>query len=203
MSYYNSRSVARNQEWFDYVLQEMPNGQFMNHPWMFPGGADIDPALYGEEITYTHWFEEDMDTKEVALAGLLLEMGVPMLGICRGHQIITAAAGGTLYQDIWFDGATQGLHRHETVDVKRDSILAEIFWHSNQLIARDKLRANSLHHQATKDVPEGWQIAAYAPDGIIESIYNPDMPQVVSVQWHPEMLGQTEEIYEYLYQFTR
>lgn len=203
MRYYSSRAVARDQEFFNYVLQEMPNGQFMDHPWLFPGGADIDPALYGEEITHTHWFEKGMDAKEVALAGLLLEMGVPMLGICRGHQIITAAAGGTLYQDIWLDDATQGSHRHALVDVKRDSILAEIFLYSHQFVTRDKLRANSLHHQAVKDLPEGWEVAAYAPDGIIESIYNPDLPQVVSVQWHPEMLNQTTEIYEYLYQFTR
>lgn len=200
---YSSRKMAARDGLFNRVLQEMPNGEFMDHPWVIPGGHDINPALYGEESTHTSWFEPIMDERELTITKLLLELQVPVVGICRGHQIITTAAGGTLYQDIWLDDATQGSHRHALVDVKRDSILAEIFLHSHQFVTKDKLRANSLHHQATKDIPEGWEVAAYSPDGIIESIWNPLMPQVVSVQWHPEMLGQIETILIYLDQFTR
>jgi putative glutamine amidotransferase len=202
LKHYNTHAIAYNDSWFHKVLEELPEGRFRNHPWYLPGGADIDPILYGEEVTHTSWFVSEIDAREVALARLLLQERVPMLGICRGHQIITAAFGGTLYQDLWLNEVVTGNHRHREVSVIGDSFLTEIFQGTNQLAGRI-LNANSLHHQATKDVPSGWRVGALSPDGVIESIYNPLHPQVISVQWHPEMLGQLDTILTYLYQFTR
>jgi putative glutamine amidotransferase len=200
-SYYNTHTIAHSDNWFKATMDGIPDGKFLDHPWYLPGGGDIDPTLYGKEATHTNWFNNKVDSREVAITRLLLEERAPMIGVCRGHQIITAAAGGTLYQDMWADNAISGIHRHGTVDVKGDTVLAEIF--SDQLEG-GALRANSLHHQATRDVPPGWEVGATAPDGIIESIYNPAHPEVVSVQWHPEMLyDQFNTILDYLYQFTR
>lgn len=144
-----------------------------------PGGMDIDPALYGEEVTYTHLCQPWVDLREFDLVQRLLALHIPLLGICRGHQIITVAAGGTLYQDVNIQlGIWHGNHRR--VALAAESRLAEILGTENP-------PANSLHHQATKDVPPGWRIAAWSDDGVIEAIEHYELP-VVSVQWHPEMM---------------
>lgn len=154
------------------------------------GGEDIDPLWFKEEpdqhIEDVNPFRDKYDLKVVKLAS---DRNIPILGICRGEQLINVAFGGTLYQDI----PSQCKHaiRHvqtapyqspsHTVAIEKDSQLARI-------LGQDTVYANSLHHQSVKDVAPGFRITASSKDGIIEGIEAwPDRP-ILGVQWHPEGL---------------
>lgn len=142
---------------------------------MLLGGCDIHPFFYGQARTYSRAGDTDRDRIEWILARRALAEGKPVMGICRGHQMLTIAAGGSLYQDIYSDKAT-ATHGHinQLVDV-----MLPLKSHL------PTLQVNSLHHQATKVVPYGWQVAARSKDGVIESIYRPG---ALGVQWHPEIM---------------
>jgi putative glutamine amidotransferase len=193
LAYFTFDNVLRKEE-FDRILENPPT----DHIWLAPGGADIDPTLYGEENNgLTQICHPDIDHKEFLLIRRLLELRIPLLAICRGHQLVTAAAGGTLIQDITAE--TGNPHHHYEVAVDTTSKLFSILAHQPS----NTLHVNSMHHQATGNMPLGWKIVATAPDGIIEAIEHPDLP-VVSVQWHPEMLRyQLDPIFDYLSQFVR
>jgi len=150
--------------------------------WYAPGGGDVDPQLYGEENLYSGGnFERDK--REVELVKEILNQQIPLLGICRGHQVINVAAGGTLFQDM---GINLGIKDHTHINVKTCgegfiSFLGKV------------LPANTYHHQAVKTLAPGWKVAALSPDNIIESIVSNDFPNVISVQWHPEWLADNLE----------
>lgn len=166
-----------------------------NHPrtWYVPGGADIDPSLYGEECTYSHVFNSEFDKVEAEVVHTILRCEMPMVAICRGQQLLAAVTGGTLYQDIFVELNTN--HSHGPIILDPQSVVHSVFNSHN-------LHANSLHHQSVKTLGDGWLIGAYAYDGVVESIYHPDMPWVVSTQWHPEMIGwQLAMVNEYLQEF--
>ena len=147
---------------------------------LIPGGADIDPRLYGEKRTWARPVAPDRDAVESELVSWALAEGKPLMGICRGHQMIAAMAGGKLYQDIASDA----------------KVLHSNFYHRIRLDTRSRLAGavggwslvNSYHHQAVRVVPPGWRVAAESFDAVIEAIEHPRLP-VVSVQWHPEALG--------------
>lgn len=144
---------------------------------LLPGGADIHPAYYSEPITHSRPVEPDRDEVEYQLAAWALEDGKPIMGICRGHQMICVAAGGNLHQDI----AAETHTRHNRYTHLNQTYGQQIGGFGGWLVV------NSFHHQAVKQVPAGWQVTATSTDGLIESISHPNLP-VVSVQWHPEML---------------
>lgn len=152
------------------------------------GGCDVAPERYGaERHERTEGGEPHRDQFEIELVRLAREREIPVLGICRGIQLVNVALGGTLVQHVpdvagqehmlaaaWSAGA------HD-VELAPGSRLAALY-------GRDRLAVNSLHHQAV-DVPgPGLRVSARAPDGTIEGIELPDAP-VVGVQWHPEMLA--------------
>ena len=141
------------------------------------GGADIHPRWYGERDTHCQFIDKQRDAIEWTLVRRAMSEGKPIMGICRGMQMLTAAAGGSLYQDVNAQQGTAHRHQglsHELVDV------------DERLMARiPTARVNSLHHQAVKTVPYGWETLATAPDGVIESIWRPG---ALGVQWHPELL---------------
>jgi len=138
------------------------------------GGQDINPFWYGEASTYSYQVNRDRDTVEWALTRRALTNGKPILGICRGCQMLTVAGGGALYQDIYKQKVTHkhpGQHLIEAKDPLRRYL--------------PELKVNSRHHQAIKTVPYGWKVLATAPDGIIEAIWRPG---ALGIQWHPEDL---------------
>lgn len=143
------------------------------------GGADINPRLYGERDCYCQGGDRERDTIEWTLVRRALSEGKPIMGICRGMQMLATAAGGSLYQDI---ARQQGsAHNHQGRGHELEHV-------SERLLARiPTTRVNSLHHQAVKTVPYGWETLATAPDGVIESIWRPG---ALGVQWHPELLIQ-------------
>lgn len=154
------------------------------------GGYDPDPLLWGEQPNRRIEFVfPEVDQHQIAAVRIATELGKPLLGICRGLQIINVAFGGTLYQDLslipdsfiqHYQKSPKYAHGH-TVTLIKDTALARIF-------AADIIATNSFHHLAIKDIAPGFMMSAYASDGVIEGIERSTGSSVMAVQWHPEMM---------------
>jgi putative glutamine amidotransferase len=159
---------------------------------LFTGGGDLDPSTYGMSVAaHLMGVDPDRDRLELTLARWALEWGKPVLGICRGQQLLNVAAGGTLIPDIPSFRPNALLHADANrspaalahpVTVDPDSYLAKAG-------TPPALEVNSTHHQAVNRLASGWAVSAVAPDGIIEAIEAPGHPFALAVQWHPERLG--------------
>lgn len=154
------------------------------------GGGDINPLFLGEEpIRELSSINPARDWQELMLVRLAANRQIPILGICRGIQIMTAALGGKLYQDIYKEaGATlkhsQDTERHvatHSIRIASSSKLASIFGATN-------IHVNSFHHQAVKEVAPGFAATALSPDGLIEAIESIHCKSMIGVQWHPECM---------------
>jgi putative glutamine amidotransferase len=159
---------------------------------VFTGGSDIDPLRYGEE---RYGRDLEIDEKrdrvefEIAKNAFLLEL--PVLGICRGCQLINVFLGGKLFQHIEGHGKIGGKDSFHEVEVSERTDLFGI-------VNRKNLRVNSAHHQAIKLLGKGLKASAMAPDGIMEGIESSEYP-LLGVQWHPERLGDesSEKIFSF------
>ena len=154
------------------------------------GGGDINPLYLGEEpIRELSSINPVRDSQELLLVRLAANRQIPILGICRGIQVMTAALGGKLYQDIYKEaGATlkhsQDTERHtatHSVRIASSSKLAAIFGRTN-------LHVNSFHHQAVKEAAPGFAVTAVSPDGLIEGVESTQHKSIIGVQWHPECM---------------
>jgi putative glutamine amidotransferase len=158
---------------------------------LLTGGVDISPLMYGENpIKEVTGISIGRDEFEFKLFKKALEIDLPILGICRGMQLINAACGGTLFQDIYAQRKnTLGHDPYDTpydtlyhsVRIEKGSKLYEIFEKTN-------IHVNSFHHQAVKDLGSDIRATAFSSDGIIEGIELDNKSFVVGVQWHPEGL---------------
>jgi len=158
------------------------------HGLVLSGGEDLDPARYGERaLPELGTVNPARDEMEFGALETALERRIPVLGICRGLQLLNVYFGGTLYQDVGtqFPGALRhlqeeawGLHSHEA-HIVETSRLAEI-------VGGTRIRINSFHHQAIKDLAPGLVEVARAEDGLIEAVEARDHRWVLGVQWHPE-----------------
>jgi putative glutamine amidotransferase len=156
---------------------------------LLPGGADIDPARYGEAPHATADApDHPLDETELALARWALAEEKPILGICRGQQVLNVAAGGTLVQDIPSEVAGALTHRVEPRNTIAHPIAVEPDSRLADLLGATQVEVNSLHHQSVESIAPGWIVTARAPDGVVEGIERPDHPFAVSVQFHPEEL---------------
>ena len=161
---------------------------------LIPGGTDIEPSLYGAESeTDIYPVEPERDDFELALLQGALHRQIPVLGICRGQQIVNVAAGGKLHQDVpphSAVGCAAHTELHE-VTLEPGSILRDLYGPS--------VWVNSLHHQAVDTVGEDLRVTAWADDGIAEGLEHTSLP-IVSVQWHPEMMltRDTDPIFSWL-----
>jgi gamma-glutamyl-gamma-aminobutyrate hydrolase PuuD len=154
------------------------------------GGADLDPLLYGEAPREcTRGVDPVRDRFELDLLRAFERAGKPILGICRGMQLINVAFGGTLHQDLLLDGVTTDSHviseRYDEhghgITIRGGGRFAE--WYG----AGSHFRINSIHHQAAKVVAPGFIVEAQADDGVVEAISCMDRARfIVGVQWHPE-----------------
>jgi len=161
---------------------------------LLSGGPDVHPKFYKEEpMPGLGDIDEPLDRMELAAARLAMQSGLPVLAVCRGIQVLNIALGGTVYQDIASEVPEAIGHRQQaaksvathSVAIERPSLLFDI-------LGRRRIQANGKHHQAVKDVAEGLQVAARAPDGLVEALFAPAHPFALGVQWHPEGTFETD-----------
>ena len=156
---------------------------------LLPGGGDMDPKFYGQE-RIPACGEPNLlrDAAEPLLLRAFLAADKPVLGICRGIQVMNAVPGGDLYQDIKpFEHLPHNGHwaKVHTVTVRRGTLLSRI-------LGQDTVLVNSQHHQAVDRVAPGFTLAALSEDGIVEAIEKPDARFCLGVQWHPEWLSDAD-----------
>lgn len=145
---------------------------------LLPGGWDVHPRRYGEEIAGSEGIDEERDARELDAISFFLDRQRPILGICRGIQILNVALGGSLYQDIPGHKATEdGDTYHETT--ASDPMLIALYG--------ERFTVNSSHHQAVKRLGDGLRSVQWADDGTVEAIRHESLP-VFAVQWHPERM---------------
>ncbi|WP_067725178.1 gamma-glutamyl-gamma-aminobutyrate hydrolase family protein [Oceanobacillus damuensis] len=155
------------------------------------GGYDIDPILFDEEPhPKLGTIIPERDQTELILMKKMLEKNKPILGVCRGSQVLNIAAGGDMYQDIYSQINADLLQHSQKAPFDYCSHFVEVQEGSllHRLTERDKFRINSFHHQANRSVPEDFQISGKASDGIIEAIESKSHSFVLGLQWHPEAL---------------
>jgi putative glutamine amidotransferase len=166
---------------------------------LLPGGGDIASHFLGET---PHPSLSDVqparDELELTLARWGLEEGKPLLGICRGIQVMNVAAGGSLCQDIASECPAASRHDYFSGgDYPRDFLAHPVAIEPGSrlgaVLGADHLSVNSLHHQALKEVPPAYRVVARSPDGIIEGIEALRHPFAIGVQWHPEELVASHE----------
>ena len=164
--------------------------------FLFTGGHDVSPHLYGEKEIKKNLVGccRERDEMELPLFQYAVENDKAVLGICRGIQFINVALGGNLYQDIPLQYPTKTEHHqnppydvpvHE-VTIKKESPLFD-------LLGKPNLMVNSYHHQAVKKLATDLREMAVSEDGLIEAVYMPEQRFVWAVQWHPEFSYMTDE----------
>ncbi|MFZ5646692.1 MAG: gamma-glutamyl-gamma-aminobutyrate hydrolase family protein [Bacillota bacterium] len=155
------------------------------------GGTDVDPAFFGEDpIPAGGEICPRRDEFELAVARAALASGVPVLGICRGMQVLNIAAGGDIYQDIesqagggrikHFQHAPRWHPTHDIV-IRQGTALASI-------LGAGRLRVNSFHHQAVRKTAPGFIVSASSADDIAEAVESPEHLFAIGVQCHPEAM---------------
>ncbi|MGJ9458407.1 gamma-glutamyl-gamma-aminobutyrate hydrolase family protein [Oceanobacillus sp. CF4.6] len=160
------------------------------------GGYDIDPVIFGEEPhPKLGTIIPERDMAELSLVSSMLEKRKPILGVCRGSQILNIAAGGDMYQDIYSQMDNELLQHSQKAPFDYCSHFVEVAEGTllHRLAGKNKFRINSFHHQANRVVPEGFQISGKASDGVIEAIESKTHPFVLGLQWHPEALIHARE----------
>lgn len=156
------------------------------------GGADVNPLMYGEMWHITQGEADSArDIFDIQLITSAVEREIPILGICRGCQIINVALGGTLYQDNMEAGSHVGVHVQKNrkafashmINIDKDSFLYEV--------CGEKYPVNSFHHQSVKEPGNGIKVVATAPDGIVEAIQH-ESKFIWACQFHPEMMHEKD-----------
>jgi gamma-glutamyl-gamma-aminobutyrate hydrolase PuuD len=153
------------------------------------GGADVSPMTYSETPTRPEWSgDRARDVYELELLHEFVDAGKPVLGICRGCQLINVAFGGTLYQDVAADVPGAQPHVHDLYDAHRHAIVFPQGSSLRKMFPRqERAVVNSIHHQAVKDLGRDIHVEATSePDGLIEAIRYQRAPFVMGLQWHPE-----------------
>jgi putative glutamine amidotransferase len=168
---------------------------------LIPGGVDMDPRTYGEDVLpECGTLDPARDAVELQLTRWAIADEKPVLGLCRGAQVINVAAGGSLYQDVPSQVAnaikhdyypTMGFardHRAHAVDLSAATLIADVLGGSTAVV-------NSMHHQSVKRVGGGLAISAVAPDGVVEAVEGTGDAYLVGVQWHPEMFEEETALF--------
>lgn len=155
---------------------------------LFTGGGDVDPSRYADTASPSvKGLDPERDAFEMALARAALGIGLPVLGICRGCQVLNVALGGTLVQhlpdvtDQQHCAKEQWAEKVHTIRVLGGSRLRSV-------VGLDVVGVNSLHHQAVDTVGGGLRAVAWAEDETVEAIEGVGSSRVLGVQWHPELL---------------
>ena len=170
---------------------------------LLPGGIDVDPKFYNEDPHQKLGsVQTDMDEIAFKLLEIAFKRKMPVLGICRGEQVLNVAMGGSLYQDIAANYEKESIMHQQLakthlalhkITIKEGTLLHDI-------LGSAEVRVNTFHHQAVKALGKDLVISATAPDGIVEAIESKDRT-ILGVQWHPELMIHSQpemnKIFEY------
>jgi putative glutamine amidotransferase len=157
------------------------------------GGVDVDPARYGKALLENGNVEVDAERDRIdfELFERARQRGVPVLGICRGLQVVNVALGGTLVQDIPSERPSEVVHQRTAGEKTRRDHHVAIAPGTRlaALAGAPEIAVNSRHHQAIDAVAPGLAVSGTAPDGVPEAVEAPGESWLVAVQWHPENLA--------------
>ncbi len=169
--------------------------------FIFPGGFDIDPSFFNESpIPELGRVDRELDIHQMAVFDLALKMNVPILGVCRGAQVINVALGGDLFQDIKVQADPPVLtHTQEKlhfgtdhgITITQGSRLYDLFG--------PEIQVNSRHHQSVRTPGKGLAVTARATDGVVEALEHDTLP-IDLIQWHPELMLKTDDAMAPLFQ---
>lgn len=162
---------------------------------LLTGGGDVDPIFFGEEpFIGTGAISPARDIFEIELTSMAIDLAYPVLGICRGIQVLNIVAGGTIHQDLHLAVDMPLKHKQEApswypthqIGILPNTKLADI-------LGVNEIRVNSFHHQSVAQVAPGFVVSAESHDGVIEAIENTQAKFLLGVQWHPEHLWMKNE----------
>jgi putative glutamine amidotransferase len=167
--------------------------------FLLSGGSDLDARHWGEpNYTFGGEISPIRDEMEIFIAREAIASNIPILGICRGCQVMNVALGGTLYQDIYAQLNGKDIYKHwqsapkwyptHDIFIEKDT---KVFKAHHE----DTIGVNSFHHQAVKDVAPDFIVSSRCGDGIIESIEHKSCKFAVGVQWHPELMWEKDKTY--------
>jgi putative glutamine amidotransferase len=166
---------------------------------LLSGGPDVEPERYGDRVIHpaTYGIDPERDQFEIDLFDAAVRSNTPVLGICRGIQVINVALGGTLIQDVATEhpGASDVGHRQHERNLEEWQVGHAVNTTSNvlPLFTNQALGVNSYHHQAIRDLAPGLEPVAFSPDGLIEAVVMANAPDVFAVQWHPELMFERDD----------
>ena len=155
------------------------------HGVVITGGHDVDPVLYAQESKVLPHYDPDRDAFESAVIDDALERDLPLLGICRGAQLLNVRLGGDLHQDLR-SHRRHTSHRRTILPMK--TLLVEPGTRLSSLVGTDSARINSLHNQGIDRLGRGLRVSGRDLDGIVQAVENPAHEFLFGVQWHPEVL---------------
>ena len=159
---------------------------------LLSGGGDVAPDLFGQDChPKTRQIDRQRDRFELALVREWVDAGRPLLAICRGIQVLNVALGGSLIQDIADQVANPVIHQRLEGEA-RHLIRLQPSSRLAGLLGDDELEVNSYHHQAVRDLAPGLEAVAWAADGVVEGVEMPGARFVVGVQWHPELMFESD-----------
>lgn len=169
------------------------------------GGSDVDPALYGEQPhPKLGRVVRERDDFELALTRKALSRDLPILAICRGHQVLNVAMGGTLIQDIasqWEGGAAHDSDSRRERWLRAHEVGILPGTRVREILGKDTVTVNSFHHQAVKALGEGLVVSALSSDDrLVEAIEKPSASFVLGVQWHPESFWNQSDSFQPLFE---
>lgn len=169
------------------------------------GGGDLCPSTYGEDPDHpkVRYVNPERDRFELALAKGVMRLGIPVLGICRGMQLLNVVSGGKLIPHV--PDVYGGLDHFNPEDRKPTRHTVNILnaTRLQQIIGAAEISVVSWHHQAICDVPAGWRLSACSTDDLIEAIEHETHPWAVAVQWHPEFTFQEVEHFRLFQDFVQ
>lgn len=166
------------------------------------GGHDVSPLAYGEQplMKLGHTLPE-RDLFDKFLIEKALEKDLPILGICRGLQILNVTLGGSLYQDLEYIPNCSIKHdQYHDPSLATHEIVIDQSSKLYEIVGMERLKTNSFHHLAVKDLADGLKVTARSDDGVIEAVEHDAKDFVLGVQWHPEMMAATDESMKKLFE---